>query len=128
MAPVSTEGRVFRRFLAQDLQRGGVLRVDVPRVTGATRDQVYLSVAFALLAAMGVAGVYAFRRRPPRLVVAPAIVEPRSQMLVRAIATLDDAFDRTADPDDATCAAYAEKRALLKRQLSDALAAERGAA
>jgi hypothetical protein len=126
MAPVSTDGRVFRRFLAQDLTASAVMRIDVPRVVGAEREKVYLGVGIALLAAMALALVFAARRSVPRLAV-PSVqpVESPSRALIRAIAALDAEHERTAPSDDATRAAYEAKRAALKSELAAALAAER---
>ena len=129
-APVSADGRTFRRFLAQDLNGGTVLRVDVPRLVGAEREKVYFGVTGALVAAMLVALVVASRRsRMRRPVIAPVYVapEPRSRQLLRGLAALDDDFEKLASPDDATRATYERKRAELKAQFGEALAAERRA-
>jgi hypothetical protein len=126
MAPVSTEGRVFRRFLAQDLSASAVMRIDMPRVIGAERERVYLGVGIALVAAMAVSLMFAARRSVPRRVVARAQpVELPSRALARAIAALDAEFERDAPRDDAARDAYNAKRASLKSELAAALAAER---
>ena len=57
--------------------------------------------------------------------VARCRAEPRSRALVRAIATLDDEFDRAAAADESSRTEYQATRASLKRELTDALAAER---
>src|SRR4029079_7499853 len=102
MAPVSTDGRVFRRFLAQDLSASAVMRIDMPRIIGAERERVYFGVGMALLAAMVVSLVFAARRSVPRrAVVASRPVEAPSRALVRAIAALDAEFEGRADVDDA---------------------------
>lgn len=130
-APVSTDGRTFRRFLGQDLSAGTVLRIDVPRLIGAEREKVYFGVTSALLAAMLVALVVAGRRSMSRRPLAAAPVratpEPRSRRLLRGLATLDEEFEKVASPDDATRADYETKRAALKTQLGEALAEERRA-
>ena len=126
MAPVSTDGRVFRRFLAQDLSASSVLRLDMPRVIGAERERVYLGVGIALLAAMAVSLVFAARRSVPRRAVASApAAESPSRALIRAIATLDAEFERNTQADDAARERYARERASLKTALAAALAAER---
>jgi hypothetical protein len=123
---VSTDGRVFRRFLAQDLSASAVMRIDMPRIIGAERERVYFGVGIALLAAMAVSLVFAARRSVPRRAVAMAQpVEAPSRALIRAIAALDADFERGAAADDATREAYATKRASLKSELAAALAAER---
>lgn len=61
-APVAVEGRLFRRFLGQDIGDGAVLRVSVPQVFN-NRRQVYIAViVIALGAAMLGALAFAFRR------------------------------------------------------------------
>ena len=134
-APANAEGRSFRRFLAQDVPAGAVIDIDVPRVTTVERQKVFHVVLYVLLGAMAVALGYAAwrgRRAAPATVPAAAAAaagaipaEPRSRQLVRAIAMLDDAFDREGHPDGAQRADYVSKRASLKRELADALAAER---
>ena len=126
MAPVSTEGRTFRRFLAQDLSESAVVRIDVPRVVGTERERVYLGVAITMLAAMLMALIFAARRGAHRPAAAPAArPESRSQALVREIASLDAAFERQGPVDDATAASYRDRRSALKSELAEALAAER---
>ena len=126
MAPVSTEGRTFRRFLAQELSENAVVRIDVPRVVGTERERVYFGVAITMLAAMLMALIFAARRGMHRPVGAePARAESRSQSLVREIASLDAAFEERHPTDDAAVAAYRDRRAALKSELAEALAAER---
>lgn len=62
-APVAVEGRVFQRFLAQDVPAGAVVRVSVP-VVFADRQQLYIAVVVVVLGAtmLGALAV-AFRRR-----------------------------------------------------------------
>ena len=126
--PESMDGRTFRRFLAQDVAANTVVSVNVPRVAMAQRQRVYIGIALVFLAAMGVALVFAARRprvRRAAVVAAAPAPEPRSRVLVRAIAELDDAFGTSETSDDAR-AQYEARRASLKAELSDALAAERG--
>ena len=126
LAPVSTEGRTFRRMLAQDVAANTVLQVEVPRVVTASRERVYQGVGIALSLAMVAALVFSLRRaRPRRVVVASAPAERTWQVLAREIAELDQDFERTAGADETARASYAERRASLKAQLADALAAER---
>jgi hypothetical protein len=132
--PVSMEGRTFQRFLAQNAAAGSLLRVDVPRMIGPERQRVYEGVGALVVAAMLVALLFAARRARPRWTFAGArsprsptvaAVESPSQALVRAIADLDAAFERASPQDTAARAAYEQQRARLKRQLANALAAER---
>jgi hypothetical protein len=63
-ASVAVEGRVFRRFIGQDIGSGAVLRVSVPAVFS-NRRQLYIAViVIALGAAMLGALALAFRRNP----------------------------------------------------------------
>jgi hypothetical protein len=129
MAPVSTDGRVFRRFLAQDVAAGATVRVDVPRIIGAERQRVYLGVGIAVLAAMAMALVVASRRAVPRrAVVARLPIEPPSRALVRAIALLDSEFESRSPADQSAREDYEARRASLKAELGAALAAERRSA
>jgi hypothetical protein len=78
---------------------------------------------------MLVALLFAMRRsrRPLRLspVAAPDVADaPRSSVVARQIAELDEKFERFA-PNDAERADYQSRRAELKQQLADALADER---
>jgi hypothetical protein len=124
--PVSTEGRTFRRFLAQDLVASAVVRVDVPRVVGKEREKVYVGVATVMLAAMAAALVLT-ARRSFSLVRGPHVprAEPRSQELLRAIAALDAEFESGPPKDAAATQAYEDRRAAMKAELMEALAAER---
>jgi len=129
MAPESMEGRVFRRFLAQDLAAEAAVRVSLPRIAIGERQRIYLVVGLSLLALMLVALIFAARRpraaRAARVVPAPPAPEARSQTLARAIVELDDSFDTVTTTGEAR-AEYELRRAALKSELSDALAAERG--
>jgi hypothetical protein len=127
-APVSEDGRTFRRFLGQDLSAGTILRVDVPRLIGPEREKVYFGVASALLAAMLVALIVAGRRSMLRGPVSAPVhlaPEPPSRHLLRRLATLDEEFEKIAAPDDTTRSAYEAKRAALKSQFAEVLAEER---
>jgi hypothetical protein len=130
LAPVNTEGRMFRRLLGQDLSAGSVVRVDLPRVIGAAREKVYLGVAIVVLAAMVIALIVAARRGARRRPLAtpgfvPDTFEPASQRILRRIATLDAERERVPAVDDAARTAYDAQRASLKRELAAALAEER---
>ncbi|HEV8498579.1 MAG TPA: hypothetical protein VGQ56_17005, partial [Gemmatimonadaceae bacterium] len=129
-APVSADGRTFRRFLGQDLSAGTVLQVDVPRLIGAEREKVYFGVGSALLAGMLVALIVAGRRsmlRRPFITPVRVAPDPRSRQLLRELAQLDDEFENRTPTDDATRADYESKRAILKAQFGEALAEERRA-
>ena len=121
------EGRTFRRFLAQEIPPSGVVTINVPRIPVAEREKVYVGVGVTVLVMM--IGTFAFamtrRRRPATASYVPSVVvEPRSRVLVRTIAELDETFDAAAATDVAR-ADYEARRASLKAELADALAAER---
>ncbi|HEY6825504.1 MAG TPA: hypothetical protein VI259_01530 [Gemmatimonadaceae bacterium] len=120
---VSAEGRTFRRFLAQDVAAGAMVRVDPPRAVGASRQRVYSGVGVLFVAAMFVALVFALRRRPHR--GAATLTQPEPQRLMREIAELDDAFEREADVNQEVRANYEARRATLKSELAHLLAGER---
>ena len=120
---VSAEGRTFRRFLAQDVGAGTVVRVDPPRAVGIARERVYSGIGVLFVVAMLVALVFAARRRPRRAVVSS--VESPSRRLVREIAELDDAFEREPTASEQARANYEARRASLKSELAHLLADER---
>ena len=120
---VTAEGRTFRRFLAQDIGAGGVVRVEPPRSVGANRQRVYSGVGVLFVAAMFIALVFAMRRRPRR--VTTPLMQPEPRRLVREIAELDDAFSRDTNASEQERADYAARRASLKSELAHLLADER---
>lgn len=126
MAPVSTEGRTFKRFLAQDLQAGALVQVDVPHVVGAAREKVYIGVSVALIGAMAAALMVTARRAMTRpRVAAVSRSEPQSEELLRSLAALDAEFERNPSPDQGTRAAYELRRRELKSALMKVLEAQR---
>jgi len=124
---VSTQGRTFKRFLAQGARAGEAIRIDVPTAAGATRVNVLIGVAVVFVLAMLAALARALLRRAPRGVTLPGAggAPDTSDSLVAAIAALDarhDAGDASLDE-----AAYASQRAALKSRLAAALAARASA-
>jgi len=125
VAPVATEGRTFRRFLAKDIKVDASYRIDVPAITASERNSVILVVGAIIAVAMLASLAVAVRRRSP-LIPRPSPVVPRpSGRLLQEIAELDDAFERAPQHSDAARADYESRRATLKAQLAEALAAER---
>lgn len=122
---VNAEGRTFRRFLAQEVQPGVVLRIDPPRALGVSRERGLFGVGALVLAAMLMALVFAARRRVPRSAAVAAPTESRSRRLVREIAELDDAFERDTNASGQARAEYEARRASLKSELAHLLADER---
>jgi hypothetical protein len=123
--PQSAEGRVFRRFLAQDVPASVVLSVDVPEVVAAQRNKVYFAVGGVVLLSMIAALIVAARRSKPTPLTSRPPTESRAEVLVRELASLDDEFERTSNASDEARQGYEHERARLKRQLADALEAER---
>ena len=123
---VNAEGRTFRRFLAQDVGPGAVVRVDPPRTLGVNRGRVYFGVGALLVAAMLIALVFAARHRAPGAAAAIR-TEPRSRRLVREIAELDEAYESRVNTSDDARSDYEARRAALKSELAHVLADERGA-
>jgi hypothetical protein len=120
---VTTQGRTFKRFLAQSAPQGETVRIDVPVTTAGTRTGVLIGLAATITMAMIGALAYALRRRGPRAL--PAVTTSAAS-LAAAIAALDarrDAGDASLSGES-----YASQRAALKEQLTSALAAaKRGA-
>jgi hypothetical protein len=121
-APVSADGRTFRRFLGQDVPANAVLTIDPPHLIGSERQKVYLGVGIAVAAAMLVALFFAARRaRTPRFATVTASAESPADVLLRAIATLDADFERMKTDDVAARRDYETRRAQLKMQLAELL-------
>lgn len=126
--PATVEGRTFRRFEADSVPAGTVLRASLPAL-GDSRRSLYVAVVLiAVMAAMLVALARTFARRgtggAPAGVASPAARSADS--LAREIAALDAEFERTPATDREMQEAYAARRAALKEALTRALAAERG--
>lgn len=127
VAPTSTAGRTFRRFLAQNVPAQSTIRIDVPFSLGDSRVRWFAAVAVVCGLAMVGSIVVATRRRRVVAVAAPVSRHRHeTEALLQAIATLDAAFERTADPSPDDRARYDAERAQLKARLASALAAERG--
>ncbi|NUP55875.1 MAG: hypothetical protein HOQ19_08585, partial [Gemmatimonadaceae bacterium] len=120
MGEVTTQGRQFKRFLAQSAPKGETVRIDVPVTSAGTRTTVLVSVAIVIALTMVATLARALlRRRAPRD-DRPAAAES-VETLAAAIAALDarhDAGDATLDDG-----AYTRERAALKARLSASLAA-----
>ena len=115
---VTTQGRTFKRFLAQGAPQGESLRIDVPVTSAVTRTRVLVGLAIVIALAMIAALVRALRGTPWR--GRAMFVDGSTEALVAAIAALDarhEAGDATL-----TDARYAEERAALKARLTAALA------
>ena len=116
----TTQGRTFKRFLAQNVPAGERVRIDVPSSAAAARSSVVVALSVGLALAMVGALWVAYRRggRVRRVPVARESVES----LAAAIAALD-ARHEARDPN-LTADGYAAERAALKARLSAVLAGE----
>lgn len=127
VAPTATAGRTFRRFLGQNVPAQSVVRIDVPFAIGESRVRWFAAVALVCGLAMLGSITVALRRR--RVVIVPAPASPyrrETESLLQAIATLDAAFERNANPTADDRARYDADRGRLKARLAAALAAEGG--
>ena len=127
VAPTSTAGRTFRRFLAQNVAAQSVVRIDVPFALGESRVRWFAAVAVvSSLAMLGSIAVALRRRRVVTVSPPPSPQQRETDDLLQAIAMLDDAFERKADPTTDDRARYDAERARLKARLAAALAGGHG--
>lgn len=130
VAPVSAGGRMFRRFLAEDVPGDAVLSIDLPTpsVSRATYIAILAAVfGVAMLAALAIA----FRRRgvararvPVVAVASDGAPPSTAESLMREIAVLDARAEREPAWSDEERAHYLAWRDELKARLATALAAE----
>lgn len=125
MPDATTQGRTFKRFLAQGAPSGITIRIDVPATSSGTRARVLAGVAIVIALAMLGALARTLTRRAPRhahVALAPSTTES----LVAEIAALDARHEQNGSHAPAAdVERYTRERALLKEQLTAALAAER---
>jgi len=118
----TTQGRTFKRFLAQNPPAGERVRIDVPSTAFAARSTLVTAVAVGIMLAMIGALWIAYRRgrviRPPTTRTQP---EESVATLASAIAALD--ARREANDPSLSSADYDAERAALKARLAAKLAA-----
>ena len=117
----TTQGRTFKRFLAQNAPAGERVRIDVPSTAFAARSTLVAAVAAGVALAM-VAALWIAYRRGTRT-RAPTPRAPRDESvadLASAIAALDARHE--ANDPSLSSADYAAERAALKARLAAALA------
>jgi hypothetical protein len=114
----TTEGRTFKRFLAQNAPQGEQVRIEVPSSAAAARSTVVIALAVGLVLAMIGALAVAYRRGGS----VRRVPQPRdaAETLAAAIAALD--ARREANDPSLPAAEYEAQRAALKARLADALA------
>ena len=116
----TTQGRTFKRFIAQNVPAGERVRIEVPSSAAAARSTVVVALSVGLALAM-VGALWVAYRRGGR--VRPAAAARESvESLAAAIAALD-ARHEASDPT-LPAERYAAERAALKARLSAMLAGE----
>jgi hypothetical protein len=132
VAPVTIEGRTFRRFLAQDVKEGARLIVELPTTKMPGRNLyiagLLVGIGFLMLLVLS----RAMARRAPATTTATLAAHrgggsraadvPLHERLAHEIAALDAMYARQASPSDTVRAAYEARRAELVDALADALA------
>ncbi|HSJ63070.1 MAG TPA: hypothetical protein VK922_04090 [Gemmatimonadaceae bacterium] len=125
--PANVEGRMFRRFSADSVAAGSVIRASVVAL-GQSRRSLYVAVvliAFGAAMLVAIARTFARRGSVAAPVGSPMPPVPRSaDALAREIAALDAEFERKPPQDREMREAYTARRAALKDALARALAAE----
>ena len=122
----TTQGRTFKRFLAQDVPAGESLRIAVPTTSASTRARMLVVLAGLIALAMVGALAYALRRSGGRIAMHAVIAPQDTEALVAAIAALDARHEQGDSALDAP--SYVADRAALKTKLAAALAErDRGA-
>ena len=117
----TTQGRTFKRFLAQNAPEGERIRIEVPSTAAAARSTVVIALLVtAALAMMGALWVAYRRGSGARTVIAAASSE-NAESLAVAIAALDTRHD--ARDSSLSAEEYAAQRAALKARLAAMLAA-----
>jgi hypothetical protein len=124
--PADAEGRHFRRYLAQDVPAGAVVRLQAPtpgpRLTARYTPGLLTAIGLLMLLALW----RALSRMSGRRAAATPAFPESPERLARRIADLDAAFERESPPSDALRADYERRRAALKARLSAALASRDG--
>jgi hypothetical protein len=117
----TTQGRTFKRFLAQNPPAGERVRIDVPSTAFAARSTLVTAVAVGILLAMIAALWIAYRRgHVARSPAARAHAEESVATLASAIAALD--ARRDAKDPSLSSTEYDAERAALKARLAAKLA------
>ena len=123
--PATIERRTFQRYLGADAPAGASLEVRVPVIVAAAGVHVYreLAGALAVLMALGLGAWWARARmrRAPRVVRVDLAAPSATEMLARAIASLDADFAREGAANAKTRSAYEDRRRELKRELATRL-------
>jgi hypothetical protein len=125
--PTTVNGRTFARFLGQDVRANAVVRVHAPSRGPASSTQVRVLIIVAALGAALLVGLARAMMQRPLRVRAPA-GNPDADSLRRRLAALDESFANLDRPTADQRADHYEQRAILSKQLTDAVAREQGLA
>lgn len=120
VAAANIDGRVFRRFLAQDVPASAVLRVTAPPLVERNRTAMrvlFIVMGFAMLGAL--AAWVARRRRQPSAYALPSTSS--AERAIAELAALDARFERHPVSREE----YESQRAALKAMIARELAAEK---
>ena len=124
--PAPIEGRIFRRFLAQDVAAAAVVAVNAPSPAGQNAAAQQVLLAVVALAMLGALATWYVRRRRPALATAASVPAPVPAPASRAgvdeliaqLAALDARFERAGGDRQS----YDAERAALKRRIESLLA------
>ena len=128
MRAVTSEGRTFKRFLSQDVPRNAVVRIELGPTGGAARGATVALLGAIFAATAGGVLALAIVRGRKRPTGTRTVAAADSQVLVRAIAELDERFEREPVGAPAARVEYETERRVLKERLREALAREPGTA
>jgi hypothetical protein len=127
VSPASIDGRMFRRFLAQEVPASAVMRVTAPPPIEQNQSMVRLLVAGTAIALILGFGIWFIARRPRLKPTASHLQPPasslQSNLLIAELATLDAKFE-AAQPSAEQRTAHEQQRAHLKERIARALADE----
>jgi len=117
----TTQGRTFKRFLAQNPPAGERVRIDVPSTAFAARSTLVTAVAVGIALAMIAALWVAYRRGAA---TRPATSRAQREESVATLASAIAALDARREANDPTLAIaeYDAERAALKARLAAKLA------
>jgi hypothetical protein len=126
VAPTTTGGRTFRRFLAQNVPDQAVVQIDVPFTLADIRTRYFVVVAVVCAAAMIGAIAFATRRRRTPVLASHSRTAhaPATEELLQAIAQIDARVEQGIVATADERAQYDAERARLKSRLAAALAEE----
>lgn len=113
----SIDGRMFRRFLAQDVPASAVMKVNAPPPIEQDRSAIRVLGIVTALAMLAAIGVWAARRRRTPTVQRATL--GASDALIAELARLDARFEKEHATAEAQ-AAYEQQRAELKARIANA--------